>query len=150
MNDPIQDLKQLKRRQRDAAERLWADGRLRDALSDEPAEKLLDWVVRYVKSELNVTVDMPDEEAQGYADELVTAVRRLLIHINQLVADLPQLDEAEAAAQVDQFLLRWHELTGQDVAGVRFDLLSPDRQTWQKMEIFQRIMAILTAEPEEE
>jgi hypothetical protein len=106
--------------------------------------------VRYVKSELVPTVDLPEEDAEGYTDALITAVRRLLIQINQLVADLPTLDETEAEAQVNQFLTGVHELTGRDVFIAQFDLLTPQRQTWSQTEIFQRIMDILTAESEEE
>lgn len=129
---------------------LWGDGRLRDSLPDEQASKLLDWAVRYVKSELIHTVDLPDEDAEGYADALVTAVRRRLIHINYLISHLPTLDDSEAEAEVIQFLTSLHELTGRDVFVAQFDLLGSERQTWPQTEIFQRIMDILTAEPEEE
>ena len=148
--DPIQALKNLKRRQQDAAEMLWGDGRLRDSLPDEQASQLLHWAVRYVKSELNVTVDLPDEDAEGYLDALVTAVRRLLIQVNYLVPNLPQLDDTQAAIEVDQFLNRLHELTGREIFMARFDLLAPQRQTWTKVELFQQIMDIITTEPEEE
>ncbi|MEJ2747404.1 MAG: hypothetical protein P8183_05790 [Anaerolineae bacterium] len=148
--DPIQTLKKLKQRQQDAVEMLWGDSRLRKSLPDEQASQLLDWAVRYVKSELNFTVDLPDEAADDYADGLITAVRRLLIQINRLVSNLANLDENEAEAQVQQFLDSLHELTGQDVSAAQFDLLVPDRQSWDKSQIFQRIMTILTTEPEEE
>ena len=150
MDDPIQALKKLNQRQQDAAELLWGDGRLRDSLPDEQASQLLDWVVRYVKSDLVFTVDLPDEDAEDYTDALVTAVRRLLIHINHLIAHLPTLDDKEAEAQVNQFLTSLHELTGRDVFIAQFDLLGSERPTWPKTEIFQRIIDILTAEPEEE
>lgn len=150
MDDPIQALKKLNQRQQDAAEMLWGDGRLRDSLSDEQASQLLDWAVRYVKSELILTVDLPDEDAEGYWDALVTAVRRLLIHINYLITHLPTLDKLEAEAQVIQFLTRLHELTGRDVFIAQFDLLAPERHTWPQTEIFQRIMDTVTAKPEEE
>ena len=150
MDDPIQALKKLNQRQQDAAELLWGDGRLRDSLPDEQASQLLDWAVRYVKSELIFTVDLPDEDAEGYVDALVTAVRRLLIHINHLIAHLPTLNDSEAETQVNQFLTSLHELTGRNVFITQFDLLAPERQTWPKTDIFQRITDILTAEPEEE
>lgn len=149
-DDPIQSLKRLKQRQQFAAEMLWGDGRLRESLPDEQAAQLLDWAVRYVKSELNITADWPDEEANEYADGLITAVRRLLIQINHLAAHLPGLDEAEAEEQVSQFLNRLHELTGRDVFPEQFDLLAPDRQNWNQAQVIQRIMNLLTAEPEEE
>jgi hypothetical protein len=148
--DPIQALKKLNQRQQDAAEMLWGDGRLRDSLPDEQASQLLDWAVRYVKSELVHTVDLPDEDAEGYADALVTAVRRLLIQINQLIAYLPTLDETEAETQVNQFLSRLHELTGRDVFISSFDLLAANRQSWDNIQVFQQIMDILATEPEEE
>lgn len=150
MDDSIQDLKKLKQRQRSAAEMLWGDSRLRESLPDEQAEPLLDWAVRFVKSKLNVTVEMPEKAVEEYIDALITAVRRLLIQINQLVVELPQLDEAEANTQIDRFLISLDELTGRDTTAARFDLLGPERQTWQKTDIFQRIMDILTADSEEE
>jgi hypothetical protein len=148
--DPIQNLEKLKQRQQDAAEMLWGDGRLRGSLPDEQASQLLDWAARFTNAELNFTLDWPDDEAEKYADVLVTAVRRLLIHINQLTDDLASLDKTEAETQVTQFLNSLHELTGQDVFTAQFDLLVPDRQSWDKTQTFQRIMDILTAEPEEE
>lgn len=150
MDDPIQALKKVKQRQQDAAEMLWGDGRLRDSLPDEQATQLLDWAVRYVKSELNVTVDLPDEDAEAYLDALVTAVRRLLIHLNYLIPNLPRLDDPEAAIEVNQFLTQLHELTSQDVAMAQFDLLGPDRPTWNEARVSQQIIDILTSEPEEE
>ncbi|MCB9419568.1 MAG: hypothetical protein H6667_07180 [Ardenticatenaceae bacterium] len=150
MFDPIESLKRLKQRQADAAEMLWGDGRLRDSLPDKQATQLLDWAVRYVKSELNFTVDWPEDETDGFADALVTAVRRLLIQINQIVPTLASLDETEAETQVAQFRSSLHELTGQDVLMLPFDLLAPDRQSWDTTQTFQQIMDILTAEPEEE
>jgi hypothetical protein len=149
-NDPIQSLKKLNQRQQDTAEMLWGDGRLRDSLPDEQATQLLDWAVRYVKSELVLTVDLPDADAEGYTDTLVTAVRRLLIHINYLTTHLPTLDDSEAETEVNHFLTSLHDLTGRDVFAAQFDLLGSQRQTRPKTEIFQRIMDILTAEPEEE
>lgn len=148
--DPIQNFEKLKQRQQDAAEMLWGDGRLRDSLPDEQAGQLLDWAVRYVKSELVLTVDLPDEAAEGYTDALVTAVRRLLIHINYLTTHLPTLDDSEAETEVNHFLTNLHDLTGRDVFAAQFDLLGSERQTWPQTEIFQRIIDILTAEPEEE
>lgn len=129
---------------------LWGDGRLRESLPDEQANQLLDWAVRYVKSELNITVDLPDEDAEGYMDALVTAVRRLLIQINHLVANLATLDDSEAELETMQFLDRLHQSTGRSVLGHHFELLLPERQTWSKSDIFQRIMDILSTEPEEE
>jgi uncharacterized membrane protein YccC len=149
-NDPIRSLKKLRQRQQDAAEMLWGDGRLRESLPDEQASQLLDWALRYVKSELNITVDLPDEDAEGYMDALVTAVRRLLSQINHLVANLATLDDSEAELETMQFLDRLHQSTGRSVLGYQFELLLPERQTWSKSDIFQRIMDILTTEPEEE
>jgi hypothetical protein len=148
--DPIQALKNLTRRQQDAAEMLWGDGRLRDSLPDEQASQLLDWAVRYVKSELTITVDLTDEDAEGYLDALVTAVRRFLIHLNYLIPNLPRLDETETAIKVNHFLTSLHELTGRDMSRAQFDLSGPKRQSWNEIQTFQQIMNILTSEPEEE
>lgn len=150
MNDPIRDLKKLQQQQQYAAEMLWGDSRLRESLPDKQAELLLNWAVRFTKSRLNVTVEMPDQAAEEYGDALITAVRRLLIQINQLVVELPELDEAKANERVNRFLISLDELTGQEAMDARFDFLGPERQTWQKADIFQRIMDILTAESEEE
>ncbi len=148
--DPIQSLKRLKQRQQDAAEMLWGDGRLRESLADEQAAQLLDWAVRFVKAELVFTVDLADEATEAYFDSLVTAVRHLLRQINYLTANLAGLDDSEAEIDVKEFLDGLHLLTGRSVFDDQIELLLAGRQTWTNNDIFQRIMNILTLEPEEE
>lgn len=146
--DPVQTLKQLRRRQRDAAERLLADSRLRAALTDEQAGQLLDWALDFVHDRLIVTADMPEAEADIFADGLVTAVRRTMRRFNQLVTDLAGLSQEEASEQVDLFLADLGQLI--DVPpGARAELLVDGRSRWDEAAVFQQLMGMITNEEEE-
>ncbi len=148
MDDEIRTLKQLRRRQRVAVEQITTDSRLRDGLTDEQATVLLDWALRQVEEGSYATAVMPDDEAEPYMDELVTAVSRTTRRANRLIAHLSQLDEGEAAYQVDQFLTNLGALTAVP-ATARAKLLSPERKLWDKTAVFHTITRILQHEEEE-
>lgn len=147
-DDEILALKQLRRRQRYAVEQITTDTRLRDGLTDDQATVLLDWALNQVEERSFATAVMPDDKAETFMDALVTAVSRTTRRANQLIAHLPQFDEAEAAYQVDQFLIGLVELTTVP-ANARSDLLSSERKLWDKTAVFHHVIRILANEEEE-
>ena len=147
IDDEIKALKLLRRRQRDAAEQLMTNSRLRDNLTDVQAEMLLDWALAFVNQRANQTVAMPDEAAERFMEEMVTAVSRCLRQFNQLVPQLPRLDDETAAILVQQLLSNWRDLTGADPILIQFDLLAPERQTWDNEAVFQRLILITQETP---
>ncbi len=142
IDDEVQALKLLRLRQRDAAEQLMTNSRLRDNLTDGQAEMLLNWALAFVNQRANQTVAMPDEAAELFMEEMVTAVSRFLRQFNQLAAELAHLDEEAASFQVQQLLSNWHDLTGADPVSYLFELLAPERQTWDNEAVFQRLILI--------
>jgi hypothetical protein len=147
-DDETLALKQLRRRQRDAVEQITTDTRLRDGLTDDQATILLDWALNQIETRSYATAVMPDGEAETFMDALVTAVSHTTRRANQLIAHLPQLDEAEAAYQVDQFLASLVELTAVP-ANAQSNLLSSERNLWDKTAVFHHITRILANEEEE-
>lgn len=150
MNDEIQALKRLKRRQREAADQIWGDSSLRDALNDQQAAQLLDLVVDHIQAQLNQTVDMTEAEAEAFTGELVTAVRQVLLRTNRLVDGLAGWDDDEAASQVYQFITSLQDLTGGPAPLATLGLLDAERRDWDHDQIFQRIMRLIIPDQEEE
>ncbi|MCP4423458.1 MAG: hypothetical protein GY803_03100 [Chloroflexi bacterium] len=141
-------LEQLRRRQRDATEQILTDGRLRDGLTDEQATGLLDWALAVINAKSSATATMPGDEADGFMDELVTAVHRTTRRANLLINDLAGLGDDEAKYQTGKFLDGLSKLVAVSVQA-RSDLLSPDRFGWDKTAVFRRLMSILAYEEEE-
>ena len=151
MADEIQALKQLQRRQRDAAERLLSDSGLREALTDAQAGRLLHWSLDYVNAAAIKTVNMSPAAADTYMDDLVTAVRRALRSVNRLVGELAALDDDQAVHQVRRCLANLYHLTGRAPPSNQVDpLLAPDRPNWNREQIFQRLMQLIEPDQEEE
>ena len=147
-DDEILTLKQLRRRQRYAVEQITTDTRLREGLTDDQATVLLDWALNQVEERSYATAVMLDAEAETFLDALVTAVSRTTRRANQLIAHLARLVEEDAAYQVDQFL----ECLGAFTAvptNARAELLSPERNLWDKTAVFHHITRILANEEEE-
>jgi len=140
--DKILTFKKLQRRQRDAAELLWQDGRLRASLTDEQADKLLTWGVDYATRQLNQTIDMPDSDAETFADELLARLRRLLRRTARLATETDALPDDLNALAAD-----WRALTGNLLA-------DPDQLVAQiqlfPTQTFDILMAAITSKQEEE
>ncbi len=146
--DEILAFKKLQRRQRDAAELLWQDGRLRAELTDEQADKLLTWGVDYATRQLNRTIDMPDGDAETFADELLSRLRRVLRRTARL-AGMGQMGEKTAVlhTQLHSLSGEWQALTGNELDGGEQLLAQIQLFPAQTFDI---LMAAISLEQEEE
>lgn len=90
MNDTNSDDRRIKRRARRWAELLMEDSSLRDNLTDEQAQQLLDWGLAQVKQTAVLTADLTDEEAEERLEKDGTAVKLIMKGVNDLIGGIGQ------------------------------------------------------------
>lgn len=96
--------KTLRKRQRQAAERLLDNSSLRDALTDEQGQQLLDWGLAQAKAAAGRTAKLPEAEADPALDDQVTAVSDVMRQVNRLVELWPSASEADIQSNVKKLL----------------------------------------------
>lgn len=137
---------------RQASERLYADSRLRDALTDEQAEQLLAWGFEQVEHGIEHTQTLPAAEATAVFERRLEAVRNALRLVNQIVAQLPEASEAQsrkyvthlvdALCAVDARIVQVNDMLALEELVVR-------REALESAELFQRLSEIMGTQPEE-
>jgi hypothetical protein len=143
----------LQKRHQLAAERLLDNSSLRDALDDDQAQRLLEWGLAHVRLAAYETAELPDEEAETVMDEVTTAVSRVMKEVNRLVDGATTMDDEEAGQRRQNLVENLIHLQpgcatvaltaeGQDILARRQELTRP--------ELFERLMALLAAQDEEE
>jgi hypothetical protein len=95
---------EARRRHQMAAERLMENSSLRDGLTDEQAQQLLDWGLALIRQTAVRTANLPDDDAEPVLEEVTTAVSQVMKQINRLVDGAGTMDENE-------FEERWQQLT---------------------------------------
>jgi hypothetical protein len=143
----------LQKRHQLAAERLLDNSSLRDALDDDQAQRLLDWGLAQVRFAVYETAELPDAEAETALDEVTTAVSRVMKEVNRLVDGASTMDDEEAHQRRQQLVEHLAPLqpgcaTGALAAEVA-DILAR-RQELTRPELFERLMALLAVQDEEE
>jgi hypothetical protein len=96
--------KTLRKRQRQAAERLLDNSSLRDALTDDQGKQLLDWGLAQTDAAAARTAKLPDAEADPALEDHVTAVSDVMRQVNRLVAVWPSADEETARDHLKKLL----------------------------------------------
>lgn len=135
-----------------AAEQLYEDTRLRDALDDEQATRLLAWGYREIERAVKEAGDAATEEAAARVEERAATVREVLARINRLVEEYPQWSEKQRRYQIAQ-LTEWicrvrpAQLTLGDV--IRLEGLPTGADSLAPDHIFDILLATLTGEEEE-
>ncbi|MCP4934591.1 MAG: hypothetical protein GY927_10405 [bacterium] len=76
----------IRKRLRQVAEPLLTNSSLRDELTDEQAQWLLDWGMARLKETAVRTTNLPDEDAMAVLEEKETAVRLIMQLVNDLTA----------------------------------------------------------------
>ena len=90
---------EVRQRLRGVTESLLSDSGLRDELTDEQGQRLLDWGVAVLRRVGLATVALSEEDASVVLDEKLTAVRLIMQSVNQLTAHpglLPEEDFVNA------------------------------------------------------
>lgn len=94
------DRRALRQRGRMAAEPLLENSSLRDNMDDDQAQQLLDWGLAHTKAKVEQTITLPEEEAVPEIEKQVSAVSRVMHHLNKLVQQLPKASEAEVQQEL--------------------------------------------------
>jgi|GEM_PF-3222920 len=140
-------------RLRQASERLYADSRLRDALTDKQAEQLLAWGFEQVEHGVEHTQTRPAAEGTAVFEGQLEAVHKALRLVNQIVAQLPEASEGrsreyvtqlvDALCEVDARIVQVNDMLVLEELVVQREALSP-------VDIFQRLLEIMRKQPEED
>ena len=152
-NDPS-DLK--KQRERDLAEQLLGDSRLRDNLTDTQAKPLLDWGLARVSGLAEYTAVLPDEDALPLIEQRFAAIRTIVKLVNEIMGTLDQTRDELAIVpeRVDDDMtlrlfktLRWLEnqrLSPQRLEAMR--AFNAGRPYTDSDTAFRQLMTVITGE----
>jgi hypothetical protein len=126
MDDPTSTNRRIRQRLRRAAGQLTEDSSVRDHLTDDLAQPLIDWALAQVEQTAVRTAYLPDETAAPLLEEKVTAVRAIMRLVNQLMRPITEgTAEPEGEEVMEEELTRLFKnlvwLTGQptDLAHLR-------------------------------
>lgn len=141
------DRRLRRRRLRRAGERLTEDSSLRDALTDEQASQLLDWGMAQIKTDVELTRDLPDEPADAQLEKTVTQVRHVMHQVNQVIDSWTGQDPAgrwQMLLELGQFLRPLQSNPAGFSASTQtlFALGQSDTDLDQDA-LFERLMAVL-------
>lgn len=146
-DEPIQA--QLQR----AAEQLYEDTRLRDALDDEQAQQLLGWGLRELQRAASRVVALPATEAAPQLEEQAASVREVIARVNQFVQSYTQWSEGQRREQVAR-LVEWlcrgrvSDLQIGDIMAL--EKIAAAGDTLSPQELFASLLAAVTGREEEE
>lgn len=85
-------------------ERLVSDSSLRDALTDDEAQQLLDWGLAQLRREVRRTAALPPPEARSQLEAQAGAVRQVMRQANRMVRGLPEATKGERREHLLRFL----------------------------------------------
>lgn len=99
------DSKTLRKRSRNAGERISTNPGLRDHMTDEQAEKVVNWTLDQVDAEVERTKILSDKEVEPVLDHLVERMTGIIKQIDTLVGELPGNTNAlKATAAYERFV----------------------------------------------
>lgn len=85
-------------------ERLVSDSSLRDALTDDEAQQMLDWGLAQLRREVRRAAALPSPEARARLESQVGAVRQVMRRANRIVQEQPGATEGERRQHLLRFL----------------------------------------------
>ncbi|MDT8306437.1 MAG: hypothetical protein RRC07_10915 [Anaerolineae bacterium] len=135
-----------------AAEQLYEDTRLRDALDDEQAARLLSWGTREIERAIREAGARSKEEAEAQVEERMVGVREVLARINRLVERYAQWSKEQRREEISA-LIEWlcrvrpERLTTGDV--LRLEALPENLDAQAPQRVFSALFAALSGEEEE-
>lgn len=138
----------LRRRERRAAESIMDNSALRDNLSDEQANQLLEWAFTHIEQVVKRTQSLPDDDAQPIIDHTIIAISRVMLQVNRLIDCLvnqTNLEESES-----YFALFINNLAAlQTLSADVYDRLAMMVNLSDEGEVFDLFMQILRPAPDE-
>lgn len=138
------NLDQLDTQLRLSAAQLLESEHLRDALTDAQAQQLLDWGLTRLHLAAADLAAIPDTELETAVDDITTHIAAVMRRVNRLVAELPTLDDIDAAEMVAALSSSLGKLMETAVSTpYSTALLSPDRLTWNGDITFQHLFTLI-------
>ena len=141
----------IRRRARSAAESILDNSALRSALDDAQADQLINWGLAQVERLVVRTAELSDEEATPVLEDGVTAVSRLMRHVNQLVEHPTQpiaLSERERLNPFGALSQRMRQLvvlpSAEQLQAVAEQEVAAHHS---KEELFEALLAVLQTPP---
>ncbi|MEM7802356.1 MAG: hypothetical protein AAF633_24400 [Chloroflexota bacterium] len=99
------DSKTLRKRARSAGERISTNSALRDHLNDDQAEKVVNWTLDCVDSEVEKTKKMSDKAVDKVLDDLIDRMTGIIKEIDTLVGELPgNTNAVKSTAAYEKFV----------------------------------------------
>jgi hypothetical protein len=149
-NTELEQRKRLRKRQRQAAERLLDNSSLRDALTDDQGKQLLDWGLAQTEAAAARTAKLPDAEADPALEDQVTAVSDVMRQVNRLVAVWPSADEESVREHLKKLRTGLHAVRQRATTKSQNELLDKlagqDRAQKDTAALFTDLMTLVQAE----
>lgn len=137
---------------RRAAEQLYEDSRLRDALDDEQAQQLLGWGMRELQRAARRVVALPAAEAAPRLEEQAATLREVIARVNQFVQGYTEWSEGQRREQIAR-LVEWlcrgraGELQIGDI--VQLEKIAVTSDALSPQELFSSLLSVVTGREEE-
>jgi len=133
-----------------AEEQLVGGSSWRDGLTDQQAQRLLDWALDFVNELVWQTAVLPADEADNTLDDAVTAVTHIMRQINRLTNQLPQLDPDSARKELQTLTTAYQALIGQAPDAEKTEQLVYSLPAWDNNAVFEQLYTLIAWEQEEE
>ena len=135
-------------------ERLISDSSLRDALTDDEAQQLLDWGLAQLRRELRHAAALPSPEARSQLEAQVGAVRQVMRQANRMVRGLPGATKGERREHLLHFLEGLRDAGARSVqaeALIDLEKTIMDQETTDSEVVFRHLLGVMRdAVPEDE
>jgi hypothetical protein len=144
---------QIRAQLRRAAEQLYEDPRLRDALDDEQARQLLGWGMQQLQRAARRVVALPAAEAAPELEEQAASLREVIARVNDYVQGYGQWSEAQRREQIAglvEWLCRGRAADLQIGDVVRLETIAAAGDTLTPQELFSSLLTVITNREEEE
>jgi hypothetical protein len=134
-----------------AAERLYEDTRLRDALDDDQAERLLSWGYNEIARTLAQRTAVEPAALDTQVEESTATVREVIVRVNRLMDGYQQwsaTQRREQMAHLVEWLCRVHPRRLQVGDLVRLEALAATAGSLSRQEFFASLLALVAGEEE--
>ena len=98
------DKKSVRKRSRNAGEQIIANGALRDHMSDQQAEMMVEWSLDQIEAKAKATIALEDKAAEAGLNHLVKQMSAIIKEVDTLLGLLPGCDNrVKATAAYEKF-----------------------------------------------
>ena len=149
MDRSASEKKDIKSRQRRVVERLMENSSLRDELTDDQAQRLLDWGNARLKKVVTETADLADEDADNILEAQTERVSGVMRQVNRVVETVNRGERQEAEDHLKALLENLDSLQNKTVeleANVEQLVAAPETDNQR---LFEKLMALIDDGEEE-